>query len=154
MSAQRTLTPEELSTHHSILEHDHCSQWLGIVPVEVSDGRAVIEMTLRKEMLNGFGLAQGGMLFTFADVAFAMACNDPAGTGGSYTVAQGADVNFLRPGKPGRPLRAKAVRRSQRGRTGLYDITVTQPDDDGVDEVVLEFRGRSHTVKGAPPVVR
>jgi len=153
-SAQSTMTPAEMAAHHAILEHDHCSHWLGIRPVEVQDGRAVIEMTLRKEMLNGFGLAQGGMLFTFADVAFAMACNDPAGSEEHYTVAQGADVNFLRPGKPGSPLRATAVRRVQKGRTGIYDITVTQPDADGHDEVLLEFRGRSHTVKGAPPIVR
>lgn len=148
------LTPAELAQHHAILEFDHCSQWMGITPIEARDGHAVIEMTLRREMLNGFGLAQGGMLFTFADVAFAMACNDPAGAAESYTVAQGADVTFLRPGKPDHLLRATADRKIQKGRIGLYDITVTQTTDDGEEEVVLEFRGRSHTISATPPVVR
>ncbi|WP_233555845.1 hotdog fold thioesterase [Galactobacter caseinivorans] len=149
-----TMSGTEMAKVHSILEFDHCSHWLGITPIEASDGRAVIEMTLRKEMLNGFGIAQGGMLFTFADVAFAMACNEPAGAEDRYTVAQGADVNFLRPGLPDRPLRATAVRRVQQGRSGLYDITVTQQDDDGRELVLLEFRGRSRTVMGAPPIVK
>ena len=145
---------EAMARVHAILEFDHCSHWLGITPIEASDGHAVIEMTLRKEMLNGFGIAQGGMLFTFADVAFAMACNEPAGADDHYTVAQGADVNFLKPGRPGSPLRATATRRVQQGRSGLYDITVTQQNQRGEDEVLLEFRGRSRTITGAPPIVR
>lgn len=145
---------EALAAHHAILEFDHCSHWMGIEPIEVADGLAVIEMTLRKEMLNGFGIAQGGMLFTFADVAFAMACNEAEGADDHYTVAQGVDVNFIKPGLPGRPLRARAERRIQSGRSGIYDITVTQQREDGSDEVLLEFRGRSRTINAAPPVVR
>jgi len=148
-----TEPPEPLATH-AILEHDHASKWLGVTPVHVEPGVAIIEMTLRKEMLNGFGIAHGGMLFAFADTAFAMACNDPAGAVDSYTVAQGADVTFLKPGRPGSPLRAEARMRRQSGRSGLYDITVTQRRSDGEDEVLLEFRGRSRTVSGAPPTVR
>ncbi len=154
MSAEATELGARLGEQHKILEFDHCSHWLGVEPVEVEDGRVVIEMTLRKEMLNGFGIAQGGMLFTFADVAFAMACNEPEGAEDHYTVAQGADVNFLRPGQPGRPIRATAVRRVQQGRSGLYDITVTQENADGSVSTLLEFRGRSRTVMGAPPIVR
>lgn len=144
--------PGDHPTHH-ILEFDHASHWMGITPVTVEPGHVVIEMTLRKEMLNGFGIAHGGMLFAFADTAFAMACNDPAGSTDSYTVAQGADVNFLAPGRPGLPMRATARRVASSGRSGLYDVTVTQLDA-GNTRVLLEVRGRSRTISGTPPTVK
>ena len=55
------------------------------------------------------------------------------------TVAQGADIAFLRSTTAGDTLTATAVRRARRGRSGLYDITVT----DQAGEVVAEVRGRS-----------
>src|SRR5688500_19121394 len=63
---------------HPILESDSASEWMGIQVVALDDGHATIRMTLRQEMLNGFGMAHGGMIFAFGDTAFALACN-PAG---------------------------------------------------------------------------
>ena len=60
---------------HPILENDYASEWMGIEVLALSDGHATIRMTLRQEMLNGFGMAHGGMIFAFADSAFALACN-------------------------------------------------------------------------------
>lgn len=131
---------------HAILADDAASEWMGIEVVSIADGHATITMTLRAEMLNGFGIAHGGMVFAFADTAFALACNPPEGSADTITVASGVDVNFLKPGIPGRLLTAVADVRQHQGRSGLYDIQVLQSLPDGGSEVILEFRGRSRTV--------
>lgn len=130
---------------HPILEQDHASRWLGIEVLRLDDGHATISMRLREEMLNGFGIAHGGMVFAFADSAFALACN-PVGETDTITVASGVDINFLAPARPGDVLTAVADRRTSTGRSGLYDIAITAANDDGDTRLIAEFRGRSRTV--------
>lgn len=130
---------------HRILEQDHASRWLGIEVLRLDDGHATITMRLREEMLNGFGIAHGGMVFAFADSAFALACN-PVGETNTITVASGVDINFLAPARPGDVLTAVADRRASAGRSGLYDIAITAANDDGDTRLIAEFRGRSRTV--------
>ncbi len=129
---------------HAILLNDRASQWLGIEVLELGGGHAVIAMTLREEMMNGFGTTHGGMIFAFADSAFALACN-PAGGGDAVTVASGVDINFLAPTHTGQRITAVANLRQQQGRSGLYDVQVFAGDADS-PTVVAEFRGRSRTV--------
>lgn len=126
---------------HPLLVEDHASRWLGIEVDRVDDGYAQIRMTLREEMLNGFGIAHGGMIFAFADTCFALACNDPSGRGDTITVAAGADINFISSVRQGQTLVARGTVRAQAGRSGVYDIQVTA---DG--SLVAEFRGRSRTI--------
>lgn len=139
------LQPGERPMHPAFID-DQAAQWMGVEVVKADFGDVVIQMRLREEMLNGFGMAQGGMVFAFADVAFALACNDPDGDGSTITVASGVDANFLNPGFSGRLLTANARLVNQTGRSGLYDITVTQENPKGAADVLLEFRGRSRTV--------
>lgn len=123
----------------SMLDADRAStELLGMEVVEMSEGHSVVTMLVRDDMLNGHGIIHGGLVFTLADTAFAMACN----TEGSVTVSSGAEITFFAPTPPGRTLTATAVRKATRGRSGIYDVTVT--DDDGA--VVAEFRGHSRTV--------
>lgn len=119
------------------MRRDAASAMLGMV-VEVDEpGRAVVSMLVRDDMLNGFAITHGGLVFALADTAFAIACNDDE----RVTVAAGADITFLRSTTAGQTLRATAVRRAVDGRSGLYDVTVR----DEVGDVVAEFRGRSVT---------
>ena len=119
------------------MRRDAASAMLGMV-VEVDEpGRAVVSMLVRDDMLNGFAIAHGGLVFALADTAFAIACNEDE----RVTVAAGADIVFLKSTTAGQTLRADAVRRTVSGRTGLYDVTVR----DETDDVVAEFRGRSTT---------
>jgi len=141
-----TNTQVEEPLPHEILRDDATARWLGIEVIEAREGHAVISMELRDEMLNGFGIGHGGMIFTLADTAFAMSCNAVEGSEETITVASGADINFLKPAILGRKLTATGTRVSQQGRSGLYDITVTQEGTDGSTEVIAEFRGRSRTV--------
>jgi acyl-CoA thioesterase len=152
---------------HPILENDYASEWMGIQVLAVSDGHATIRMTLRQEMLNGFGMAHGGMIFAFADTAFALACNPvhPApGEADSITVASGVDINFLKPAYRGQVITAVADQRSSAGRSGLYDIQIfaadagarpdagpgagpsSDPSSGAPGELIAEFRGRSRTI--------
>lgn len=133
---------------HPMLEKDYASQWLGIEVLHLADGHATTTMRVREEMLNGFGIAHGGMIFAFADTAFALACN-PAGETETITVASGVDINFLSSALPGELLTAVANRTSTAGRSGIYDITITATDDGGTspdERLVALFRGRSRTV--------
>ena len=116
---------------HPILKDDYASEWMGIEVLALNDGHATIRMPLRQEMLNGFGMAHGGMIFAFGDTAFALACN-PAnplpGEDSSITVAAGVDINFLKPAFRGQVLTAVANRRASTGRSGLYDIQIYAAD--------------------------
>ncbi|WP_438353423.1 hydroxyphenylacetyl-CoA thioesterase PaaI [Microbacterium sp. CJ88] len=105
-------------------------------------GRAVLSMRVREDMTNGFAITHGGMVFALADTAFAVACNEDD----RVTVAGGADITFLRSTVVGDTLTATAVRRVLSGRTGIYDVTVT----DAAGEPVAEFRGRSITTNRSP----
>jgi acyl-CoA thioesterase len=131
---------------HPAFVDDKAARWLGVEVLRAEFGDVVIRMTVRDEMLNGFGMAQGGMIFAFADVAFALACNDPHGDGSTITVASGVDINFLNPGLAGRRLTATARLVSQSGRSGLFDIQVTQESAGGGATVLAEARGRSRTI--------
>lgn len=120
---------------HQILKDDYASEWMGIEVLKLDDGHATIRMTLRQEMLNGFGMAHGGMIFAFGDTAFALACNPaspPPGTAGTetdtITVAAGVDINFLKPAFRGQVITAVANRRAHSGRSGLYDIQIYAAD--------------------------
>ncbi|MDR6505060.1 hotdog fold thioesterase [Arthrobacter oryzae] len=120
---------------HQILKDDYASEWMGIEVLKLDDGHATIRMTLRQEMLNGFGMAHGGMIFAFGDTAFALACNPagpPPGAAGTetdtITVAAGVDINFLKPAFKGQVITAVANRRAHSGRSGLYDIQIYAAD--------------------------
>lgn len=134
---------------HPILEDDAVSRWLGFTVEHLAPGEATISMELRADMLNGFSIAHGGIVFAFADTAFALACN-PADVASLadmelITVAAGADINFISSALPGEILRAAATHRISAGRSGLYDITITASGPEG-SRVVAEFRGRSRSI--------
>ncbi len=125
----------------AMMDADGASRALGIELVSCSEGRATTTMTVRDDMVNGHAIAHGGLVFTLADTAFACACNSH----GPVTVAAGAEITFVAPARAGDQLVAEAQERVSFGRSGIYDITVRRGDD-----VIAEFRGRSHRVASAP----
>lgn len=114
---------------------DRASQALGIVIDGVAPGVATARMTVREAMVNGHDICHGGYIFTLADTAFAFACN----TYGTVTVAAGASIEFVRPGRLGDELVAEA-REAYRGRrTGFYDVRVATAEG----RRIALFRGRA-----------
>jgi acyl-CoA thioesterase len=116
---------------------DLASKALGMTLDHVGPGEARMSMVVREDMINGWDLCHGGIIAALADSAFAFACNSR----GVVTVAAGFDVSFLEPARLGDVLVATAVERSLRGRSGIYDVTVTCDD-----KVLAEFRGRSRAL--------
>ncbi len=125
----------------TMLSNDRASSALGMEVVEVSSGRAVMTMTVREDMVNGHDLCHGGLIFSLADSAFAFACNSH----NLNTVAAGARIEFLRPGRLGDVLTAVAEEVSQGKLTGVYDVLVSNEQD----KTVALFRGNAHRIGGA-----
>ena len=119
---------------------DRASKGLGMTITHLGEGTATLTMTVRDEMLNGFDICHGGFITTLADSAFAFACNSR----NVVTVAAGLTVDFLAPAHSGDLLTAAASETSRAGRTGVYDIVVTNQHGRRVALV----RGRSHSLTG------
>ena len=136
------MTPQELAeaSAKALWDGDSTSQRLGMVLDCVAPGEATLTMTVTDAMSNGHGTCHGGYIFTLADSAFAFACNGY----NQRTVGQHASITYLSPGRIGDRLTAVAREVSRQGRSGVYDVRVT--NQDGVH--VAEFRGHSRTVKG------
>jgi acyl-CoA thioesterase len=127
-----------------IFAADVASHALGIELIEVKAGSAKATMRLTDQMVNGHGIAHGGYLFLLADTTFACACNSY----GPATVAAGAEISFVSPGRAGDVLVAVAEERTRYGRNGIYDVTIYR-EVDGRRDVLAEFRGRSRTIQPA-----
>jgi acyl-CoA thioesterase len=114
---------------------DRTAGLLGYEVVAVGAGRAVVTMVVGDAMVNGLDVCHGGIIFTLADSAMAHASNSH----GPVAFAVAASIDFVNPGRLGARLTATATEQFRRGRTGLYDVVVT--DDDGA--VVARFHGRT-----------
>lgn len=137
-------TPQQVAeaTRDAMWKDDRASKMLGLQVVAIGPGSATVTMTVREDMLNGHDICHGGLITTLADSAFAFACN----AYNEVTVASGFDVNLIAAAKKGDLLTATAREVSKAGRTGVYDIDVTNQRG----EPVAAFRGRSYTMKGKP----
>ena len=116
-----------------MMEHDLFSQWLGITVFKVAEGYSKIQMTVRNEMINGFGIVHGGVAFSLADSAFAFACNNR----NVLSLALDTAINFLKPVHVGDVLTAETKELHNGKSTGLYQITITNQNG----HVVAVFKG-------------
>ena len=128
------------ATRDAMWANDRASKMLGMQVLAVGPGTATLAMTVRDDMVNGHDLCHGGLVATLADSAFAFACN----AHNEVTVASGFDINLLAGARLGDVLTAQAVEVKKAGRTGVYDVSVSNQRG----EAVAVFRGRSHTFKG------
>ena len=121
------------SVVNHMMENDLFSQWLGIEVLEIKEGYSKIKMTVRKEMINGFGIVHGGIAFSLADSAFAFACNNR----NILSVALDTSINFLKPVHVDDILTAEAKEIHNGKSTGLYHITITNQKE----HLVAVFKG-------------
>ena len=136
------MTPQRIAeaTRDAMWAKDRASQALGMQVLAIGPGSATLAMTVREDMLNGHDLCHGGLIATLADSAFAFACN----AYNEVTVASGFDIHLIASARRGDMLTAAATEVSKAGRTGVYDIAVSNQRG----ETVAAFRGRSYTIKG------
>ena len=118
---------------NDMLQKDLFSQWLGISIIEIKEGYSKIKMTVRTEMINGFGIVHGGIAFSLADSAFAFACNNR----NVLSVALDTSINFLKPVQVNDVLIAEAKELHNGRSTGLYHINITNQQN----ETVAVFKG-------------
>jgi acyl-CoA thioesterase len=116
-----------------MLERDAFSRWLGVRLLEVAPGRCVVRMTVRPEMVNGFGVAHGGVTYALADSALAFASN----TNGRITVSIENNIGYPVAVHAGDILTAEAVEVSASNRVAFYTATVRNE----AQVVVATFRG-------------
>jgi acyl-CoA thioesterase len=126
------MNPHQQVVDH-MMQHDQFSQWLGIEVLEIKEGDSRIRMTIREEMINGFGVTHGGIAFSLADSAFAFACNNR----NNLSMALDTSINFTKATKPGDTLTAEAKELHNGRTTGLYLITVLNQNN----EQVAHFKG-------------
>ena len=140
-------SPQQIAelVRDAMLAGDHATKMLGMRIVEVAPGRAVIEMVVRQDMLNGHAICHGGLIATLADSTFAFACN----AYNELSVASGFSIDLVAPARLGDLLTARCHEVSKSGRTGVYDTEVLNQRG----ERVAVFRGRSYTMRGKPVVV-
>jgi len=126
-------TPTAADLVNTLMARDCFSQWLGIEVLEAAVGKSVLRMTVRDEMVNGFGTSHGGILFSLADSAFAFATN----ACGVLSVAIDCTVSFPLAVRPGDVLTATAIEQSTTKRLAFVDVTVRNQDD----AIAGHFRG-------------
>ncbi len=136
-----TLDPQALAERvgSGMFAEDTASRSLGMRIEAMGPGYARLSMPVRPDMLNGFKICHGGFITTLADSAFAFACNSR----NELTLAAGIVVDFLAPAEEGDLLSAEAREVGLAGRTGIYDVTVTNQRG----QIVAVLRGRSHRTK-------
>lgn len=130
-------TPAEVVEH--MMQHDLFSQWLGIKVISVTEGYAKIQMTVRSEMINGFGIVHGGIAFSMADSCFAFACNNR----NNLSVALDTSINFTKPVHVGDVLTAESTELHNGQSTGLYHIAIKNQND----HLVALFKGTCFRTK-------
>jgi len=126
-----------------MLARDTFSQWLGVELVEVAAQRAVIRMTVRPEMANGFGFAHGGIVYSFADSAHAFATN----SSGEISVAIDCSISYPASIRAGDVLTATAVEETSTNRLAFCEVTVRNQSD----AVVAHFRGTVYRTRKPLP---
>lgn len=104
--------------------NDPFSIWLGIERIEESEGSSTLRMKVRNDMLNGFGILHGGVIFSLADSALAFASNSH----GIQSVSIDNSINYFEPAKQGDVLTATTEEIKITNKIGLYHITITNQD--------------------------
>lgn len=116
-----------------IYKNDAFSKWLGIKRIEDGAGKSVLQMTVRKEMLNGFDIVHGGITYSLADSALAFASNGH----GRKAVSVETSISHTQTCKEGDVLTTHTEEMSLSKKIGIYQITITNQHN----KTVALFKG-------------
>lgn len=130
------MKPEQIADY--MLNQDEFSKWMGIKLIAVKENYCLIEMPVRKEMLNGLKTVHGGVTFAFADSALAFSSNNS----GDAAVALNCVINFTTAGKEGDTFRAESKLVNETRKTAVYDINITNQEQ----KLVAKFTGTVYKI--------
>jgi acyl-CoA thioesterase len=118
----------------AMMENDHFSQWLGIVRLEEREGYCRLQMTVRPEMCNGFGIAHGGITYSLADSALAFASNSR----GKHALSIETSISHIHPMQAEDGIIAIAEEKSCGNKIAIYEVRIVREED---DVLVALFKG-------------
>lgn len=127
-----------------MLARDEFSRWLGLEVVELAPARCLCRMVVRDEMVNGFGVAHGGIVFSLADSALAFASN----THGRITLSIENGISYPASARPGDTLTALATEETATQRLGFYLVRVTNQ----LEQTIALFRGTVYRTSEEHPI--
>jgi len=116
-----------------MMAKDGFTAWLGAVRLEEGEGFCKLQMTIRKEMCNGFGIAHGGISYSLADSALAFASNSH----GQHAVSIETSISYLKPLAEGDTIIATAKKISLGKSIAVYEVWIEKPNS----ELVALFKG-------------
>ncbi|HEV3251079.1 MAG TPA: hotdog fold thioesterase [Puia sp.] len=138
MKKQDSLSDQNSSSRPFLIfkkmwEKDFFSQWMGLELIEAGISTCRLSYRVRKDMLNGFGMVHGGILFSASDSAFAFACNSH----GRISVALDVSISFTKSALLDDQLFVEAIELHLGKKTAVYDIRTTNHKG----ELIALFKG-------------
>ncbi|MBO6184313.1 MAG: hotdog fold thioesterase [Chryseobacterium sp.] len=130
------MNPRQVAEY--MFDQDYFSQWMNIKMIEVKENYCLLEMPIKKEMINGLKTVHGGVTFAFADSALAFSSNNS----GDAAVALNCIINFTKAGKEGDIFRAESILESNTRKTAVHDIKITNQNN----ELVAKFVGTVYKI--------
>lgn len=130
------MNPRQVAEY--MLNQDEFSQWMNIRLIEVKENYCLIEMPIKKDMINGLKTVHGGVTFAFADSALAFSSNNT----GNAAVALNCIINFTKAGKAGDIFRAESILVNDTRKTAVYDIKIINQNN----ELIAKFVGTVYKI--------
>jgi acyl-CoA thioesterase len=130
------MNPKQVAEY--MFDQDYFSQWMNIKMIDIREHYCLIEMPIKKEMLNGLKTVHGGVIFAFADSALAFSSNNS----GDAAVALNCIINFTKAGKESDVFRAESILVNNTRKTAIYDIKITNQNE----ELVAKFVGTVYKI--------
>ncbi|MGZ3884645.1 MAG: hotdog fold thioesterase [Bacteroidia bacterium] len=118
--------PEDITA--TMMAKDYFSQWLGITVLESGKGSCKLLCKITKDMLNGFGIAHGGITYSVADSALAFASNSR----GQKAVSVETSISHTLPLHEGDEIIAEAKEEHCSNKIGIYTIKIYKAADGAI----------------------
>jgi acyl-CoA thioesterase len=118
---------------NTMMSKDYFSQWLGITILDIGEGHCKLQLKVRKEMLNGFGIAHGGITYCLSDSALAFASN----SSGPQAVSIETSISHTTKVNEGDTLTAEAKELSRSKKIGFYEVIIKNQEN----KVMSLFKG-------------
>ncbi|MDZ7756879.1 hotdog fold thioesterase [Rhodohalobacter sp.] len=114
---------EKIVAH--MMEKDEFSRWMEVEVLEVDEGYCKVTCPIKKEMLNGFSVTHGGIVFSLADSALAFS----AATYGRVSLAIENSISFTRKTVLGNRITAESRCINLTHKTGLFEVKILDQDN-------------------------
>ena len=118
-----------------MMANDFFSQWLGIKILEQKEGSCKLSLTVRKDMLNGFGIAHGGITYSLADSALAFASNSK----GRKSVSIETSISHIISLKENEEIIAEGFCETETEKLGHYQVKLYLKNEP--QKIVAIFKG-------------